>query len=97
MAGARLICGSDRFDDSGFIWRINSRRFKRKTNYKPIMMKRFSNIGTNSIIIPWSILEEGVLIAAGSLFYGKSKPWTVYKGNPANRNQENRPTKARRL
>ena len=46
-------------------------------------MKRFSNIGTNSIILPGSILEEGVLIAAGSLFYGKSEPWTVYKGNPA--------------
>ena len=42
-----------------------------------------SNIGTNSIVLPGSIIEEGVLIASGSLFYGKSEPWTVYKGNPA--------------
>ena len=83
MAGARLICGSDRFDDSGLFGTLIPEKLKGRQVIKPIIMKRFSNIGTNAIILPGSILEEGVLIAAGSLFYGKSKPWTVYKGNPA--------------
>lgn len=83
MAGARLICGSDRFDDSGLFGALIPEKLKGRQIIKPIIMKRFSNIGTNSIILPGSILEEGVLIAAGSLFYGKSEPWTVYKGNPA--------------
>jgi len=83
MAGARLICGSDRFDDSGLFGTLIPEKLKGRQVIKPIIMRRFSNIGTNSIILPGSILEEGVLIAAGSLFYGKSEPWTVYKGNPA--------------
>ena len=83
MAGARLICGSDRFDDSGLFGALIPERLKGTQIIKPIVMKRFSNVGTNSIILPGSILEEGVMIAAGSLFYGKSEPCTVYKGNPA--------------
>ena len=83
MAGARLICGSDRFDDTGLFGALIPEELKGSQIIKPIIMKRFSNIGTNSIILPGSILQEGVLIAAGSLFYGESEPWTVYKGNPA--------------
>ena len=83
MAGARIICGSDRFDDSGLFGALIPEKLKGTQFIKPIIMKRFSNVGTNSIILPGSIIEEGVLIAAGSLFVGKSEPWTVYKGNPA--------------
>lgn len=83
MAGARIICGSDRFDDSGLFGALIPEELKGKQIIEPIVMKRFSNIGTNSIILPGSIIEEGALIASGSLFYGKSEPWTVYKGNPA--------------
>jgi acetyltransferase-like isoleucine patch superfamily enzyme len=83
MAGARLICGSDRFNESGLFGALIPKELKGTQIIKPIIMKRFSNIGTNSIILPGSIIEEGVLIAAGSLFYGKSEPWTIYKGNPA--------------
>ena len=83
MAGARLICGSDRFDSSGLFGALIPEKLKGTQIIKPIIMKRFSNVGTNSIILPGSVLEEGVLITAGSLFYGKSEPWTIYKGNPA--------------
>ena len=83
MAGARLICGSDRFDGSGLFGALIPEKLKGTQIIKPVIMKRFSNVGTNAIILPGSILEEGVMIAAGSLFYGRSEPWTVYKGNPA--------------
>ena len=83
MAGARIICGSDRFDDSGLFGALIPKELKGKQIIEPVIMERFSNIGTNSIVLPGSILREGVLLTAGSLLIGDTVPWGVYKGNPA--------------
>jgi acetyltransferase-like isoleucine patch superfamily enzyme len=83
MAGARIVCGSDRFDDSGLFGALIPKDLKGKQIIEPVIMERFSNIGTNSIVLPGSILREGVLLAAGSLLIGDTEPWGVYKGNPA--------------
>ena len=83
MAGARIICGSDRFDDSGLFGTLIPEEYKGKQIIKPIIMERFSNIGTNSIVLPGSTLREGVLLTAGSLLIGDTEAWGVYKGNPA--------------
>ena len=56
---------------------------KGKQIIKPIIMEEFSNIGTNAIILPGSVLRKGVLICAGSLLIGDTEEWGVYKGNPA--------------
>jgi dTDP-4-amino-4,6-dideoxy-D-glucose acyltransferase len=83
MAGARIICGSDRFDDSGLFGSMIPDEYKGKQIIKPIIMEEFSNIGTNSIVMPGSTLRKGVLLAAGSLLIGDTEEWGVYKGNPA--------------
>lgn len=83
MAGARIICGSDRFDDSGLFGAMIPKKFKGKQIIKPVILENFSNVGTNSIVLPGTILREGVLLTAGSLIFGDTKPWGVYKGNPA--------------
>lgn len=83
MAGARIICGSDRFDDSGLFGAMIPDEFKGTQIIKPVVMEKFSNIGTNSIVLPGSILREGVLLTAGSLLIGDTEEWGVYKGNPA--------------
>lgn len=83
MAGARIICGSDRFDDTGLFGACIPKDLKGTQIIGTIVLKKFSNVGTNAILLPNTILNEGTLIAAGSLFYGESEPWTVYKGNPA--------------
>lgn len=83
MAGARIICSSDRFDSSGLFGALIPKRFKGNQITKPVIMERFSNLGTNSIVLPGSILREGVLLSAGSLLIGDTEPWGVYKGNPA--------------
>jgi acetyltransferase-like isoleucine patch superfamily enzyme len=46
-------------------------------------MDEFSNIGTNSIVLPGSRLRKGVLLGAGSLLLGDTEEWGIYKGNPA--------------
>lgn len=83
MAGARIICGSDRFDGSGLFGAMIPKELKGKQIIEPIIMEEFSNIGTNAIVLPGSILRKGVLLTAGSLLIGDTEEWGVYKGNPA--------------
>jgi acetyltransferase-like isoleucine patch superfamily enzyme len=83
MAGARIICGSDRFDDSGLFGAMIPQELKGKQIIKPVIMEEFSNIGTNAIVLPGSTLRKGVLLTAGSLLIGDTEEWGVYKGNPA--------------
>lgn len=83
MTGARIICGSDRFDDSGLFGAMIPQELKGKQIIKPVIMEEFSNIGTNAIVLPGSRLRKGVLLAAGSLLLGDTEEWGVYKGNPA--------------
>jgi acetyltransferase-like isoleucine patch superfamily enzyme len=83
MAGARIICGSDRFDDSGLFGAMIPKELKGEQIIKPVVMEEFSNIGTNAIVLPGSILRKGVLLGAGSLLIGDTEEWGVYKGNPA--------------
>ena len=80
MAGARVVCGSDRFDDSGLFGAMIP---KGTQIIEPVVMEEFSNIGTNAIVLPGSILRRGVLLTAGSLLIGDTEEWGVYKGNPA--------------
>ncbi len=83
MAGARIICASDRFDDSGLFGAMIPEDLKGKQIIEPVIMEEFSNIGTNSIVLPGTILKKGVLLTAGSLLLGDTEEWGVYKGNPA--------------
>lgn len=83
MAGARIICGSDRFDGSGLFGAMIPDHLKGKQIIEPVIMEEFSNIGTNAIVLPGSTLRQGVLLTAGSLLIGDTIPWGVYKGSPA--------------
>jgi acetyltransferase-like isoleucine patch superfamily enzyme len=83
MSGARIICGSDRFDDSGLFGAMIPNELKGKQIIGEVIMEEFSNIGTNSIVMPNSIIRKGVLLTAGSLLIGDTEEWGVYKGNPA--------------
>jgi galactoside O-acetyltransferase len=83
MAGARIICGSDRFDESGLFGAMIPKELKGTQIITSVIMDEFSNIGTNSIVLPGSRLRKGVLLTAGSLLMGDTEEWGVYKGNPA--------------
>jgi acetyltransferase-like isoleucine patch superfamily enzyme len=93
MAGARIVCGSDRFDDSGLFGAMIPVELKGNQIIKPIVMEEFSNIGTNAIVLPGSILRKGVLLSAGSLLMGDTEEWGIYKGNPAVLVKKINPTK----
>jgi len=83
MAGARIICGSDRYDDSGLFGAMIPEEFKGRQIIGTVVLEEFASIGTNAIVLPNSVLRKGVLLAAGSLLMGDTEEWGVYKGNPA--------------
>lgn len=83
MAGVRIVCGSDRFDGSGLFGAMIPEELKGTQIIDDVIMEEFSNIGTNAIVLPGTILRRGVLLTAGSLLMGDTEPWGVYKGNPA--------------
>lgn len=83
MAGARIICGSDRFDGSGLFGAMIPPALKGRQIVQPVVLEEFSNVGSNAIVLPGSTLRRGVLLTAGSLLMGDTEEWGVYKGNPA--------------
>jgi acetyltransferase-like isoleucine patch superfamily enzyme len=83
MAGARIVCASDRFDDSGLFGALIPAEFKGTQIIAPVIMEEFSNIGTNAVVLPGSRLRRGVLLAVGSVLIGDTEEWGIYKGNPA--------------
>lgn len=83
MAGARIICGSDRFDDSGLFGAMIPSELKGSQIIKPVVMEEFSNIGTNAVVMAGARLRKGVLLSVGSVLFGDTEEWGVYKGNPA--------------
>lgn len=93
MSGARIICGSDRFDGSGLFGAMIPEYLKGRQIIEPIIMEEFSNVGTNAIVMPGSTLKKGVLLTAGSLLIGDTEEWGVYKGNPATLVKKIDPTK----
>ncbi|WP_366923000.1 acyltransferase [Metallumcola ferriviriculae] len=48
----------------------------------PVVIKKYSLVGANSVILPGSIIEEGVSIGANSLVKGLTEPYCLYVGNP---------------
>jgi len=83
MAGARVICASDRFDDTGLFGALIPAKFKGTQIVEPVIMDAFSNIGTNAVVLPGSRLRRGVLLAVGLFLIGDTEEWGIYKGNPA--------------
>ena len=83
MAGSRIICKSDIFDDSGLHGTLIPKELSGNKICEPVVMDTFSNIGSNAVILPGARLRMGVLLTAGSVLMGDTEEWGVYKGNPA--------------
>jgi len=83
MAGARIVCGSNKFDGSGPHGALIPEELRGNEIFKPVIMDPFSNIGTNSVALCGARLRMGVLLTVGSVLMGDTEEWGVYKGNPA--------------
>jgi len=43
-----------------------------------VVIKDHCPIYSNYTILPGAVLEEGAVLAAGSVLKGRAKPWSVY-------------------
>ena len=49
----------------------------------PVTIKSHCLVYANCTILPGAVMEEGVVLAAGSVLKGTTQPWSVYAGVPA--------------
>jgi len=80
-AGSVLVCASDDFR-MGLLGPFTPIEFRHVIN-KPIILKKYSCVGVNSVVMPGVTLGEGSVIGAGSVVTKNTEPWTVYIGSPA--------------
>lgn len=50
---------------------------------KEVRINSYSLIYANAVILPGTVIEEGVIVGPGSVISGKTLPWSIYSGNPA--------------
>ena len=80
-SGSKIICASDDFTQ-GFLNPIIPLEFRKVIN-KPIIFKKYSTVGVNSVVMPGVTLAEGSVVGANSVLTKDTEPWTIYVGSPA--------------
>jgi len=60
-------------------------KYRYLTVKKSVIIKKYSIIGTKSVIFPGVVIEEGTAVGAMSLVNKSTEPWGIYVGIPAKR------------
>ena len=81
--GARMICGSELFHGDGLIGPLIPDTYKDIQLLEPIVLKRFSGVCANSVVMPGVTMGEGSILGANSFLKESTEPWTIYAGSPA--------------
>jgi acetyltransferase-like isoleucine patch superfamily enzyme len=76
-----LFSASDDFGGNFLVGPLVPEKYTRIEGGK-ILVKRFSQIGAGSIILPGVTVNEGVAVGAMSLVKKDLDPWGIYAGNP---------------
>ena len=80
-AGCKLIVLGDDFT-KGLINPIVPMKYRKLVGGE-IIMRKFSLIGVNSVVMPGIEMAEGSVLGANSLLTKNTEPWTIYVGSPA--------------
>jgi len=80
-AGSKIICAGDDFT-KGHLCPFVPSEYRHIIN-KPVIFKRFSCVGVNSVVMPGITLAEGSVVGANSVLTTDTEPWTIYVGSPA--------------
>ena len=79
--GSTVICAGEDFSQ-GMLNPIVPLKYRKVIN-KPVIMKRFSAIGSRSTVLQGVVMAEGSVLGANSLLTKSTEPWTIYAGSPA--------------
>jgi galactoside O-acetyltransferase len=79
--GCKIFTQSDSFSGEYMIGPTLPIKY-RKVYGSPLVLEKHSIIGAGSIILPGSIIQEGVAIGANSLVKGECRAWSIFAGSP---------------
>lgn len=82
-AGCRLICSTDDYGGSGIVIPFIPKKYQSKHTTAPIVLEKFSVLGTNVVVLPGVTIGEGAAIGACSLVTKSVEPWTINVGVPS--------------
>ena len=80
-AGCKIFTSSEDFSGEYFAIPTVNKIF-RKPIEGPVIMKKYANIGSNTIVLPNVIFSTGSVAGAQSLVNRSLNEWTIYFGSP---------------
>jgi galactoside O-acetyltransferase len=80
--GSKIISSSDDFSGEYLCGPAYPEAFRKITN-KPVVMKKFSQVGAACVVFPGITLEEGAVLGSNSLANKDLPEWMVCVGSPA--------------
>lgn len=81
--GCQIVTGSNDYKAGGLVGPAIPKEFSGEAIIEPVKISDYVLIGCQSIILPGSILPEGMSIGALTLVKPSSyKEWSLYAGNP---------------
>ena len=82
--GVKIFSQSDDYTGETMTNSLIPKKFKREIIEK-VLVKQYSIIGSNSVVMPGVILETGTSVGAMSLILSSTSAWGIYYGIPATR------------
>lgn len=83
-AGSRIICRGDAHMGAGLVSPVIPDEQRDEVIGDTVVMRAFSALGTNAILMPNTWLAQGVVVGANSLVTKPiTEPWTIWAGTPA--------------
>lgn len=79
--GVKIFSQSDDYSGETMFNSLIPKEFK-KEKMAPVEIKKFVIIGTNSVVFPGVVIEEGVSVGAMSLVIKDLNSWSLYAGIP---------------
>ena len=86
-SGVRVVLSTDDYVD-GYLTNPTIPDKYKKVYSERILIRKHGIVGTNTVILPGSVIEVGVSIGANSLVKGRTEPYSVYVGNPIKKVRE---------
>lgn len=80
--GVRIFSASDDYSGNFLTNPTVPEKFRR-LQAAPVKIGRHVIVGSGTVILPDSILDEGVAVGAMALIKGHLQAWTIYAGTPA--------------
>ena len=81
--GSRMICGSEKFLGEGLVGPLIPDSYRDDLIMDPIVLKKFSGVCANSVVMSGVTMGEGSVLGANSFLKQSTEPWTIYAGSPA--------------